>query len=273
MTHQESDSLVFAFCALSGSTTPNGGTGRTARSRTGIPSTPATRMAGSDRIISTTAVTPVPSRVTSTTLGNGLNLSSANAPLDLWTVYNNIHHGVSNEDGAALADWDHNINTKGSGTGSGTRGAERRRGGRGSPLHRSRRRRFRLPCGSRRSGPSRRRTGPASSPGSGRAGRRFRRRLSRGTWRGPRSTGPVLRSARPSIPTPITGRRPVKDGPVAPPPPPSGGPVGPWCARASCGCRSRRPDGTTDGKRLCQARSCLLLSSTMDLMMAIDGGD
>ena len=122
-THQESDSLVIAFCALSGSTTPNGGNRAYSAQQNRYSEHPGNAHGWLGSYYLNNRGTPVPSRVTSTTLGNGLNLSSAYAPLDLWTVWNNIHHGSSNEDGAALADWDFNINTKPSGTGSGTRGS------------------------------------------------------------------------------------------------------------------------------------------------------
>ena len=60
--------------------------------------------------------------MTDSRYGNSFNVSSSNAPLNRFTVWNNIHHGSAAESGAALDDWDHNINTKGSGTGTGKRG-------------------------------------------------------------------------------------------------------------------------------------------------------
>ena len=120
-THQESDSLVVAFCALSASTTPNGGNRAYSGQQNRYSEHPGNVHGWLGSYFLNNRGIPVPSRVTSSTLGNGLSVSSSYAPLDLWTVWNNIHHGSSAEDGAALADWDHNINTM-NGTGGGTRG-------------------------------------------------------------------------------------------------------------------------------------------------------
>ena len=122
-TWQESDSLVLAFCAGSASTAPSGGAKVIEEQQNRFSQLPGAAYGWLGSYVLNTRGIPNPDKVTDSRYGNGLNASSALAPLNGFTVLNNIHHGSSTESGAALDDWDHNINTKGSGTGTGTRGA------------------------------------------------------------------------------------------------------------------------------------------------------
>lgn len=121
-TWQESDSGVIAFCAASASTAPSGGAKAIEEQQNRFSEHPGNEYGWLGSYVLNTRGVPMPERVTDSRYGNGLNCSSGNAPLNGFTVWNNIHHGSSAESGAALDDWDYNINTKGSGTGSALRG-------------------------------------------------------------------------------------------------------------------------------------------------------
>lgn len=122
LTWQEADSLVVAFTAVSASTAPFGGARAIEQQQNRFSELPGVVYGWKGSYVLNCRGIPEPSRVTDARYGNGFNISSGFAPLNLFTVWNNIHHGSSSESGAALADWDYNINTKGSGTGSALRG-------------------------------------------------------------------------------------------------------------------------------------------------------
>lgn len=121
-TWQEGDSHVMAFCSASASTAPNGGARAIEEQQNRFSELPGTAFGWLGSYILNNRGIANPDKITDARYGNGLNVSSSYAPLNLYTVYNNIHHGSSSESGAALADWNHNLNTKGSGSGSELRG-------------------------------------------------------------------------------------------------------------------------------------------------------
>ncbi len=121
-TWQESDSIVFAFCAGSASTAPSGGAKVIEEQQNRFSELPGAHHGWLGSCVLNCRGIPNPEKVTDSRYGNSFNVSSSNAPLNRFTVWNNIHHGSAAESGAALDDWDHNINTKGSGTGTGKRG-------------------------------------------------------------------------------------------------------------------------------------------------------
>ena len=121
-TWQESDSIVFAFCAGSASTAPSGGAKVIEEQQNRFSELPGAYHGWLGSCVLNCRGVPNPAKVTDLRYGNSFNVSSSNAPLNRFTVWNNIHHGSAAESGAALDDWDHNINTKGSGTGTGKRG-------------------------------------------------------------------------------------------------------------------------------------------------------
>jgi hypothetical protein len=124
-TWQESDSIVLAFVAGSASSSPSGGARAIQQQQNRFSELPGVAHGFLGSYILNTRGVPLPERALDARYGNGLEItSSVNAPLNKFKVYNNIHHGSSTEaGGVALLDWDHNINTKGSGAGTGTRGS------------------------------------------------------------------------------------------------------------------------------------------------------
>ena len=123
LTWQESDSCVIAFTAMSASASPSGGARAIQQQQNKLSELPGVAHGWLGSFVLNTRGVPLPARAADARYGNGLEATSGSAPLNTFKVYNNIHHGSATEDGGApLLDWDHNINTKGSGTGTGTRG-------------------------------------------------------------------------------------------------------------------------------------------------------
>ena len=122
LTWQEANDIVLAFIAVSASTADSGGARAIYGQQSRQAQLPGAIHGYKGSYVLNTRGVPMPARALDSGNGNGLSASSSEAPLDLWTIWNNIHHGSSSEGGAALAAWDHNINTKGAGSGSGTRG-------------------------------------------------------------------------------------------------------------------------------------------------------
>ena len=123
-TSQEFDSCVFAFCAGSASTAPSGGARYMYMQNNRFSELPGEVYGYLGSFCLNTRGIPMPERVEDPRYGNGISVSAQYQPKDKWTVLGNITHGDADSGGAPLIRWDYNINTKGSGTGTGTRGPD-----------------------------------------------------------------------------------------------------------------------------------------------------
>ena len=118
-TWQESEGIVFAFCAFSASTASSGGHRAIAQQQNNIAKYPGVVFGHLPSAVLNCRTTPFPGRVDDTRYGNGLDATSNLAPFNRWTVYNNLHQGHNGEGFDALDDWDYNMNTQVGGPGAG----------------------------------------------------------------------------------------------------------------------------------------------------------
>ena len=122
LTWQEGDGFVIAFSAFSASTSDSGGHRAIAQQQNIHAKYPGEVFGYLPSAVLNCRATPFPGRVADTRYGNGMTVTSANVPANLWTVHNNIYQGHSGEGFAAVSAWDHNINTEPGGPGTGTVG-------------------------------------------------------------------------------------------------------------------------------------------------------
>ena len=121
-TWQESDAIVLAFCAFSASTSDSGGHRAIAQQQGSHSRYPGEVFGHKKSAVLNCRTSPFPGRVASTKYGNGMDITSSAAPLNRWTVYNNVHQGHNGDDFVAIDDWDYNFNTEPGGPGTGAVG-------------------------------------------------------------------------------------------------------------------------------------------------------
>ena len=121
-TWQESDAIVLAFCAFSASTSNSGGHRAIAQQQGSHSRYPGEVFGHKKSAVLNCRTSPFPGRVASTKYGNGMDVTSSAAPLNRWTVYNNVHQGHNGDDFVAIDDWDYNFNTEPGGPGTGAVG-------------------------------------------------------------------------------------------------------------------------------------------------------